>query len=346
MSRLILHIGTHKTGTTSIQRFLDANRAALAARGVLYPGYDLIGAPGHYAHIGIVNAFSGGAAPFTPEQARAFFAAVRARMADHDVTILSAEPFYRHFVPVTKGEVPEDPEEYWPARHAYVERVAEMVGVPAQVVCVFRRQDSFAQSLYQESVKVSRQKMTFDEYLERRWFHFAFLRQAEAWDRVFPGLAALSFERLAAGGDLPGAFCEAVGIDHAGLPRPPRANEGMHVDLVILKRVLNATGVPRAELRRRVERLGAHLDATRPKLAAHLKARSFFPSAKAQQAFQKGFQDDNAALRARFMPSVPKGERIFPTAPSRTRPRYGDALDPRLLEAMLRLALDGAGAAP
>ncbi|MDN5849769.1 MAG: hypothetical protein L0H63_09065, partial [Nitrococcus sp.] len=35
--RCLLHIGTEKTGTSTIQRFLAANRQALAAEGVLYP---------------------------------------------------------------------------------------------------------------------------------------------------------------------------------------------------------------------------------------------------------------------------------------------------------------------
>ena len=35
--RAIVHIGNHKTGTTSIQRFLSANRALLCSQGVLYP---------------------------------------------------------------------------------------------------------------------------------------------------------------------------------------------------------------------------------------------------------------------------------------------------------------------
>jgi hypothetical protein len=34
---LILHIGTHKTGTSSIQACMEANRARLRAAGVHYP---------------------------------------------------------------------------------------------------------------------------------------------------------------------------------------------------------------------------------------------------------------------------------------------------------------------
>ena len=38
--RLVLHVGLHKTGTTYLQSVLLANRDALAAQGVLYPGRD------------------------------------------------------------------------------------------------------------------------------------------------------------------------------------------------------------------------------------------------------------------------------------------------------------------
>lgn len=38
--KLILHAGIHRTGTTSLQRFLVDNRDALASRGIHFPGYD------------------------------------------------------------------------------------------------------------------------------------------------------------------------------------------------------------------------------------------------------------------------------------------------------------------
>ena len=39
--KLILHIGTHKTGTTALQRFLHSNREPLAVQGIHYatPGH-------------------------------------------------------------------------------------------------------------------------------------------------------------------------------------------------------------------------------------------------------------------------------------------------------------------
>lgn len=47
MSRVILHIGLHKTGTTFLQDSLAANRAALARHGVIYP--EIGRANGHHA---------------------------------------------------------------------------------------------------------------------------------------------------------------------------------------------------------------------------------------------------------------------------------------------------------
>jgi hypothetical protein len=35
--RLVIHVGPHKTGTTSVQSTLHANRQALLRQGVLYP---------------------------------------------------------------------------------------------------------------------------------------------------------------------------------------------------------------------------------------------------------------------------------------------------------------------
>jgi len=83
MSRLIVHIGTHKTATTSLQRHLARNLEALAARDIWYPDYGLIGRGSHYAPLGIVNALAGQHETFGIADAWAFFRAVTARVQDH-----------------------------------------------------------------------------------------------------------------------------------------------------------------------------------------------------------------------------------------------------------------------
>ena len=37
MARVVLHIGTHKTATTTLQDTLATNRALLAEQGIVYP---------------------------------------------------------------------------------------------------------------------------------------------------------------------------------------------------------------------------------------------------------------------------------------------------------------------
>jgi hypothetical protein len=48
MSRVIVHIGQHKTGTTSLQHWLSTNREALAADGVCYPNATIGHGVGHH----------------------------------------------------------------------------------------------------------------------------------------------------------------------------------------------------------------------------------------------------------------------------------------------------------
>ena len=51
IERLILHIGTYKTGTSSVQKFLDERRSELRKVGVCYPQVgmgDSTTAPGHH----------------------------------------------------------------------------------------------------------------------------------------------------------------------------------------------------------------------------------------------------------------------------------------------------------
>ena len=49
MPRLVLHIGTHKTGTTSLQNHWHANRQALSQVGIVYP--DLTPHSGHHGFL-------------------------------------------------------------------------------------------------------------------------------------------------------------------------------------------------------------------------------------------------------------------------------------------------------
>ena len=113
----------------------------------------------------------------------------------------------------------------------YIARIRDLFG-EAQVVVVFRRQADYAQSLYQEHVKVTRYRGNFREFLNDFWYHFVFAEQARAWNAAFPGLQAMLFDRLTATGDPTAEFCRLLGLPVEGLGPVPRANEGLPVDLV------------------------------------------------------------------------------------------------------------------
>lgn len=334
MGRLILHIGTHKTATTSIQRALARDRKALAAAGIWYPGYDVIGRASHYAHLGIVNALSGHHDLFSPEDAERFFRIVRERSADFDATILSAEPLYRHVHPETTPPSSLGPKRYWSRRKDYIARIAELAGPSAEIAVVFRRQADYAESLHQEHVKATEYRKPFRAFLREFWFHFDYLGQTEAWAGAFGRIAPVRFSDLAQSGNPARAFLERLGLDGAGLSgsEPPR-NARMPADAVILKRMLNGGGRGR-EMRGAVERL---LRLVPPETLAELGRRSFFEDAEALLAYQAGFDANNAALKARFFgPDAPE-EPLFPPLSEAGR-TYGDALHPAMLAAVIELA--------
>jgi hypothetical protein len=93
MGRLVLHIGTHKTGTTALQRSFWKRRELLASHGIIYPDF---GTPsGHHGLLGEVNPALARNYPL-PKPSAELMADLAARYADSDATvILSSEEFSR-----------------------------------------------------------------------------------------------------------------------------------------------------------------------------------------------------------------------------------------------------------
>lgn len=135
MARVILHIGTHKTATTTIQNTFAANRALLARHGVIYP--DLGRAAGqhglvmHWLPLPTVFALPGGAA--------AGWARVAALAREGGTVFLSSEEFSRG-QPLPRVDLAE-----------LRRLLAGFEGV--EVLCTLRDQLSYLQSIYLEVSK-------------------------------------------------------------------------------------------------------------------------------------------------------------------------------------------------
>ena len=335
MPRIIVHIGTHKTATTSIQKFLFNNREELGTRGVLYPDYSIIEKDPHYAQLGMVNALSGQHKNYDASVAERFFKETKTRAQDYETTVISAEPFYRHAQIEPGSKIPKKRSKYWELRTEYINRIRDLLG-PAEIIIVFRRQAEYAESLYQEHVKVTRYTGNFQTFCADMWFHFKFLQQARVWDAAFPGLKAFSFERLLQSGDIVTEFCRKLGLPVDDLPLPPRANEGLPVDLVVLKRTLHRSQQSRDDIRDQIDALLARMSADD---LAFLKSRSFFASKAARETFQDKFAPENENL-ARFMQhDLAPGEPVFP--PKSDQRMYGDRLHVQFLSRLVHYTLQG-----
>jgi len=180
--KLILHIGTQKTGTTALQQFLYANRKPLAACGFHYatPPHGLREANfvGNALNVGkrrVVNAF------LTKHMELA-------HRRGADTILVSAENFYAMSVldAMQRREVCANAIE---RDHSLIETLRSLMpdGIDAcRIVCYFRRPDRYAESLYSQHVKRGIIFAgTFDEFLpivKPALFYNKYMR---AWSDVF-----------------------------------------------------------------------------------------------------------------------------------------------------------------
>lgn len=296
MGRIVLHIGTHKTGTTSIQRFAAQHRADLLKAGIYYPCYSEIGRPAHYAHLDVAKTIMGSPTRLGADGLAAFAAHIQA--TEHPLTLISAEPFWRG---LGAGTRPNNEAAYWSARRAFVARVAEVFPPErTEILVVFRGQADFAESLFQEDVKVNRWRRGMQKFIDHRWSYFRYAEQADLWAAVFPRLTALPYSNLVAKGDLVAAFFKHLHVDPAQLPQAERFNESIQPDFVTALRMLNRSDLNKAKLREIRDMLLALQSAEDVKA---WPKRSLWPNATTRDAFDAGFHAQNDRLMARYGPA-------------------------------------------
>jgi hypothetical protein len=249
-----LHIGLHKTGTSSIQAFLKKNKPALHRLGYLYPkagwtagghhnlAYELLGKK-RFSHT------AGRLADLAPEIER------------EPNAILSSEEF--EFLEL-----------------AEVRRLREALGGrEAKVIVYLRRQDALIASTYAQQVKMGAKMKPFTAYavasLYNARFDFAQLlaRWAAAFGQDSLDVAVVSEET--AGPLLFDDFLSRLGIEGgADLPRPPkRLNESPSAaEIEIIRRAAEAARRPGHPPRQQdmveLQQIAAGLAADQPSLSA------------------------------------------------------------------------------
>lgn len=105
---IYLHIGSHKTGTTSIQKLLSRHRDTLAAQGIWYPRDSelLDGAHDSGAHLNIARSLDNNHRRkfYSASDLAKIFEALTSKSRSFHTTIISAEAFWRiGFIKPPKG---------------------------------------------------------------------------------------------------------------------------------------------------------------------------------------------------------------------------------------------------
>ena len=141
---LLLHVGTHKTGTTAIQAYMSQCRVELAAQGILYPSLR----PGLWnereAHHKVAQAVLRSSL-IDRVRLRRYRRWIDQAQAWARLTVLSAEPIYRH----TVGDVtPGDMSAWFTAHRNYLRRLAAwLAGFDVRSVVYFRQPEDLAISM-------------------------------------------------------------------------------------------------------------------------------------------------------------------------------------------------------
>lgn len=181
--KLLLHIGTEKTGTTLLQDWLYANKAALSAQGVL-----LSAVMGQTNNRKIVSYFQTSFDDFTrrnniqsqAEKAAYFegfeaevLAEIKAGAVDHHTMVITSEHFHSRLC--NRNEIQ--------ALAAFLKEQFSEV----KVLCYFREQASMRESLYSTGLKVSEDGPLelFHADAGSQSYYYNFLQIATRWSEAF-----------------------------------------------------------------------------------------------------------------------------------------------------------------
>lgn len=195
MPKLYLHVGTHKTGTTSIQSLASNSRAFLAEEGLIYPdSVEWFGADPRLQSANAHFIFANALAKMAPRDERRL-GRFRAHIDDEIVAgrnvLISAESLYRHVVtdpnlPMMKGSKSEMRDAWRASRERFIKRLAAFLkGLPVEVVLYLRRPDNFMESMFSESHVSTGNRQGFERFLTKYGIRFEYPWEIELFSRYW-----------------------------------------------------------------------------------------------------------------------------------------------------------------
>jgi hypothetical protein len=189
--RLILHIGTHKTGTSALQESLRRNEQVLFAKGIYYA---------RGARAKNANGLARLIAKRRIAEAQDFIKRHLREAKSHGAhtLVLSAESFYAMTLFFSKFNGHKY-ESYWLSEAENIRSLKHLLPAEfeTEVVVFFRRQDCFLESLYRQMVKSSRAiSLTIDDFKNYTVDSLNYWRHMELWSAELPTCKTYTYERV------------------------------------------------------------------------------------------------------------------------------------------------------
>lgn len=237
--KLVLHIGTHKTATTSIQHFCALNRAALRKYGYFYPRIDLSAYVANFLASGLAHGREAEVA------ARLLRARSDAAKAGCHTVVISAESFYA--MTTSFVDIPGRPrEDYWVNEQRLIEKLRDCCeDLEVRVLAYLRPQDEFASSLYNQLVKnVFGIDHSYDEFIGAMRLAFDYEGHFALWEKIFGSENVRLRNFLACRDRVITDFCETAlegSCLDIGAESEIFSNRRLTRDVLEVKRIFNRT---------------------------------------------------------------------------------------------------------
>lgn len=291
MKQIFLHIGLHKTGTTAIQRFLSANRDALADTGVLYPVAGQRSDDPHAQHL---------LAPSIARQMQVDCEEVWQKLTS-EIEMSSADKV----VVSTEGLCLSDTDEVARIRH-------HLAGMDVRILICFRNQLDLMLSRYKQQIKSQKTSEGAREFFQTRLDYCDYRALVDRWVSEFGAdrVDICCYERVCQEPGLIRDFVQRTGVSMEVPDVERRANvspdDRASLLLLSLNRhpLVNRSWVGR-RLRRHLMRM------TKPGRTVGMIAAPFLPSALVSDEDQEWLRTQLQPLADAFVKTLGDADRPF-----------------------------------
>ena len=249
--RCVIHIGTEKTGTTSIQKFLSSSRKSLQAEGVIYPASAGLHGGSQWEFVACAHS-----KPWMMDLGKRF----EIKSADDQADFKNKfhEQLENEFRSVTRKDLLIISSEHFHSRLQSNDEIEEHKVFlepwcsEIRILAYLRRQDRVAVSYYSTKLKGGDPNpVLFPKTAPGKLpYYFDYLELYNRWSAVF-GQEKIDIRLFESteliGGDLLHDFCSSVGIEPRGASRVPRLNQSLNREGLELALALNRQATNTAE---------------------------------------------------------------------------------------------------